>query len=98
MSPVWIITLYFILTLKEMESNQFRQNCKLPLMCLSKKLNAAALQHSRWMSKNSKLIHGTGKRFKTAENIALNSGRSVHYTVNQRMKSPKHRASILNPN
>ncbi|CAF3739820.1 unnamed protein product [Adineta steineri] len=33
----------------------------------------------------------------TAENIALNSGRSAQYTVNQWMKSPKHRASILNP-
>ncbi|CAF1410062.1 unnamed protein product [Adineta steineri] len=32
-----------------------------------------------------------------AENIALNSGRSAQYTVNQWMKSPKHRASILNP-
>ncbi|UJR19805.1 hypothetical protein I4U23_022938 [Adineta vaga] len=122
MSPVcWIIFLWFILTLKATESNQIhrnfikavnqvRRNHKLPLICLSQKLNAAALQHSQWMSKNNKLIHGSSKDLKTrlirnkypmngaaAENIALNSDRSAHYTVNQWMKSPKHRASILNP-
>lgn len=78
-------------------------------MCLSKKLNSAALQHSQWMRKNKKFIHGSTKDLKTrltknkyplngaaAENIALNSVRSAQYTVNQWMKSPQHRQSILN--
>jgi uncharacterized protein YkwD len=88
--------------------NQVRAEAKLPSLFVSKKLQAAAIEHARDMANHKKMSHtgsdgstpsarimARGYRMKrTGENIAFGQ-RRVEDVMKLWMKSPPHRRNIL---
>jgi uncharacterized protein YkwD len=88
--------------------NRLRAESKLPSLRVSKKLQAAALEHARDMADHKKMSHtgsdgstptsrvlARGYRMRrTGENIAFGQKR-VEDVMNRWMKSPPHKRNIL---
>jgi uncharacterized protein YkwD len=88
--------------------NQLRSESKLPSLKVSKKLQAAALEHARDMAEHKKMSHtgsdgstpssrvlSRGYRMRrTGENIAFGQKR-VEDVMKRWMKSPPHKRNIL---
>jgi len=74
-------------------TNQQRARYGLRPLRIAPRLIRSARRHAAWMTRNRSLVH---TRAPVAENIAMGQ-RSSSEAVSDWMRSPGHRANILNP-